>query len=114
MTETEPPSLPIDAQASGIAGFWRRVLAFSIDVLLLGMIGFILGLFFFDQFARLGAWGRLIGFFVCLLYFGCMNSALAGGKTLGKRLLKIQVVDVEDKSICLPRSCVRFVILALP
>jgi uncharacterized RDD family membrane protein YckC len=76
-----------------ISGFWRRLLAFIFDGVLLGLVGVILGLLLFDSLARLGGWGRLIGFCHALVYFGVLNSAIGGGQTIGKRIMKIQVVD---------------------
>ena len=37
-----------------ISGFWRRLLAFFLDGIFIGVFGFILGLFFFDFFAQIG------------------------------------------------------------
>jgi uncharacterized RDD family membrane protein YckC len=73
-----------------------------------------LGLVLFAQFARLGAWGRLIGFFIALTYFGFMNSALANGQTIGKRIMKIRVVDLNGSTISVVRSFTRYLILGAP
>lgn len=98
----------------GICGFWRRLAALVVDVLLLGTVGFLLGLLFSEQFIALGAWGRWLGFIIELAYFGLLNSRLGNGQTLGKRLLKIRVVDGESQLLSLPRAMVRAVILATP
>jgi hypothetical protein len=46
---------PILAQVpSVIADFWKRLPAAIIDALLVGTVGFILGLIFFDPLMRLG------------------------------------------------------------
>jgi uncharacterized RDD family membrane protein YckC len=97
-----------------ISGFWRRLLAFILDGLLLGLVGVVLGLFFFDPLARLGGWGRLLGFCIALVYFGVLNSAIAGGQTIGKRIMKIQVVDRSGHSISPARSFLRYAILGAP
>src|SRR5580700_4711728 len=114
MNDPQPPSLPIDRKTAGISGFWRRIFAFLVDEAILGIPAFLLGLVFFDQFARLGSWGRLVGFVVSLLYFGLMNSALASGQTFGKRLAKIRVIDSNDSPIPLIKSFARYSILGLP
>ena len=44
-----------------IAGFWRRLGAFVIDLILLGIVGVILGALLFDTFARMGAYAKLRG-----------------------------------------------------
>jgi uncharacterized RDD family membrane protein YckC len=97
-----------------ISGFWRRLLAFILDSLLLGSVGFALGLFWFDPLARLGGWGRLLGFCVSLVYFGLLNSAIGGGQTLGKRAMKIQVVDRSGHPISPGRSFLRYTVLGAP
>jgi uncharacterized RDD family membrane protein YckC len=114
MNESEPPPLPITRKTAGISGFWRRLVAFLLDGIILGLPAFILGLFLFDQFARLGGWGRIVGFVVAFLYFALMNSALAGGRTVGKRLMHIRVVDSNDSLITVGRSSARYLILAIP
>jgi uncharacterized RDD family membrane protein YckC len=104
-------------QSSGprvISGFWRRLLAFILDGLMLGLVGVVLGLLLFDQLARIGGWGRLLGFCVAIVYFGVLNSSIAGGQTIGKRIMKIQVVDRSGHSISAGRSFLRYAILGAP
>jgi uncharacterized RDD family membrane protein YckC len=97
-----------------IAGFWRRLAALVVDLLILGALGLALGLFLEDVFAALAPWGRALGFSIALLYFGLMNSALAGGQTPGKRVLRLQVVDVNNAPISIGRSMLRYSIIATP
>ena len=97
-----------------ITGFWRRIGAFLIDAILLGFVGFLLGLGFESTFVELGSWGRVVGFSIALIYFGCMNSRLFSGQTIGKKILKIKVVNLENESIGLARSFLRYSILAIP
>lgn len=73
------------------AGFWRRVGAFVIDCLVIGVVGFALGALAFDAFARMGQWARIVGILIAALYFGVLGSSVGGGQTLGKRLLKLRV-----------------------
>lgn len=103
-----------ESKSKIIAGFWTRLLAFIIDGLLLGVVGFLLGLMFFDAFARLGGWGRLIGFIIALLYFGVLNSSHGKGQTIGKRITNIKIVDRDGQLIPLNKSFLRYTILALP
>jgi Predicted membrane protein/domain len=97
-----------------IAGFWRRLGAFVIDLILLGIAGMILGALFFDPLARMGAYARLIGFAIALAYFGLCNSRIGGGQTLGKRWLGVRVVDAHDQLLSLPRSLLRYTVLGIP
>lgn len=97
-----------------ISGFWSRIVAFVIDVVVLGVVGFFLGLFLEDFFIKLGGWGPLIGFAVASAYFGVMNSRISNGQTLGKKALKIKVVDVFNDHISLGRSMGRFCVIGIP
>ena len=63
-TESEPMEIRI------ISGFWRRLLAFLIDCLILGVFGMLSGVFLFETYVSLGSCGRLVGFFIALIYFG--------------------------------------------
>lgn len=97
-----------------IAGFWRRSVAFTIDGLLLGLVGAALGFGLFDVMAGLGAWGRLVGFAISLAYFGLLDGAAGGGQTLGKRLMKVRVVDRAGTTLPVWKTVGRFTILAAP
>ena len=97
-----------------ISSFWRRIGALFIDTLLLGIFGYIIGLALESTFVQLGGWGRLVGFTIALVYFGIMNSSIAGGQTLGKKALKIRVVDFSNTPIGIGRSALRYIILATP
>lgn len=97
-----------------ISGFWRRIGALCIDFAILGGIGFILGFFLEDTFAAMGAWGRLVGFLIALLYFGLMNSKLCGGQTAGKTFLNIKVVDSANETVGIAKSLARAFILVAP
>lgn len=96
------------------AGFWRRLGAFLLDFLLLGLLGALIGALFFDQLLILGHWGRVLGFCIALAYFAPMNSVLGGGQTLGKRLLRLRVIGADGKLLSLPRSTLRFLPVGVP
>jgi uncharacterized RDD family membrane protein YckC len=100
-------SEPYHAEPAKIAGFWRRLLAFLIDCLILAIVGLVVGSIFFDAFAALGGWGKLVGFTIALIYFGTLNSTVGKGQTLGKRLVNIKVVNCEGEPISLHRSFLR-------
>lgn len=97
-----------------VCGFWKRVFALVLDGLLLGVIGLVLGITMFDQLAQLGGWGRLVGFCIALIYFGVFNSVIGKGQTLGKKLVKIHVIDPNGNHISLAKSFLRYAILGLP
>lgn len=97
-----------------ITGFWRRIGALLIDGLILGFVGFLSGLVLEDYFVQIGGWGRLIGFSIALIYFGILNSSINNGQTIGKALLKINVVDSNNQFISAPKSFLRYFILGTP
>ena len=97
-----------------IAGFWRRIGALFIDGLILGTVGFLLGLVLEDYFVQIGGWGRSIGFSIALFYFGILNSSIHKGQTIGKVILKINVVDSNNSFISLPKSFARYCIFGIP
>lgn len=97
-----------------ISGFWRRVGAFIIDSIILGVFGLLLGLFFSQQFVELGGWGRAIGFPIAAIYFAIMNSSIGGGQTIGKKVSKIKVVDKAGELLSLPKSTLRYSALGIP
>jgi uncharacterized RDD family membrane protein YckC len=57
-----------------IAGAWRRLFAFLLDGLLLGVLGFSLGLVAHDDLVALGDWGRAVGFAIALTYFNALHT----------------------------------------
>lgn len=97
-----------------IASFWRRIAAFLVDITILGTSGFCLGFMFQDFFVQIGNWGNLIGFSIALLYYSILNSSLGHGQTLGKKLFKIKVVDSNNNTITVIRSCSRYLVLYIP
>ena len=97
-----------------VTGFWRRIAALFIDGLILGSLGFLLGLVLEDYFVQIGGWGRLIGFSIALIYFGILNSSINNGQTAGKALLKINVVDSNNNFISVPKSFLRYCVLGTP
>ncbi|MDH3748851.1 MAG: RDD family protein [Gammaproteobacteria bacterium] len=103
-----------DHESNWIAGFWERIGAFVIDVLILGVLGLSLGLFLGDVFAGMGNRGVMVGFSISLVYFGVMNSQVSNGQTLGKKIVGIRVVDVNNQSIGLARSIARYCVLGVP
>ncbi len=97
-----------------VAGFWRRLAALVIDLILLGIVGSILGVFMFDTLAELGGYGRVLGFVIALGYFGVMNSHIGDGQTLGKRALDIEVEGIDGQPLTLTRSLIRYAVLGIP
>lgn len=96
------------------AGFLPRLGAFVIDCIALGVVGNIIGWTLFGPMVAAGNYARLLGFAIALAYFGIMNSALGGGQTLGKRLLNLRAIRTDGRLLSLPRSMLRYTVLAAP
>jgi len=92
----------------------RRIIAFIIDYVLLGIFGLILGAFFFDFFFKLNFYGLILGLAVYILYFGVLNSNIGKGQSIGKKILKIKVTDSSGSFLSFKKSCLRAFILYLP
>jgi uncharacterized RDD family membrane protein YckC len=113
MNDVSQESVSADAIFQ-IAGFWRRLLAFVIDVLVLALVGFALGTFFYDDLAKLGSRGRVIGFLIAVIYFGLMNSRIRNGQSVGKAFAKLKVVGSDGNRLGIGRSFLRSGVLCLP
>ncbi len=96
------------------SGLWRRAGAFIIDAIVLVAFATLLGFFFFYQFAALGPYGKLVGFCIAAVYFTFFNSSIGGGQTLGKRVLKIKVINKNGILLNPIISFLRFCILGVP
>lgn len=117
--ESAPPPLETHAPgpddgATAIAGFWRRSSAFLVDMIVLGLVGYGLGLFLHDQFAAMGAWGRALGLLISVAYFGSMESHLFQGRTLGKRALGIRVAGTSGVALSVPKAILRSTVFCIP
>jgi uncharacterized RDD family membrane protein YckC len=110
-SSSQPPAIELRFRK---AGFWRRLLAFLIDSIVLGIVGWVLGFLFGDVLMRMGGWERWIGFAIALLYFAPLNSRLGGGQTIGKRALQIRVVSKTEALLSLGKSAMRSTVLMLP
>lgn len=101
------PAEPTLSSILPICGFWRRTLAFLVDMILLWLTGYMLGLQLLSVFAKMGRWGCLVGYAIAMAYLGLLNSRLGKGQTLGKRLVQIHVVGQDGQFISPARSLLR-------
>ena len=97
-----------------LSRFWTRIWAFLIDAILLGILGSIILYAGMPFFLKIGGWGRLIGWPIALAYYSIGNSALAGGQTPGKRLMRIEVVDATGAPVSFAVALKRALIFTGP
>jgi uncharacterized RDD family membrane protein YckC len=96
-------------------GAVRRVIAFAIDVFILMMIARMVGMLLFDVLSKLDIFtSHVVSLLLVLVYFGLSESVIFRGRTLGKWMLRIKVVDKNGRSLSFFRSCVRTIIFWLP
>jgi uncharacterized RDD family membrane protein YckC len=80
-----------------LADFWRRLLAFIIDVVLVAAVGQIIGWSLSSFWYQVGPNARIVGFLIIFLYFGLTYSKIFNGQTLGKRILKLAVRGKDNR-----------------
>ncbi|MCD6325975.1 RDD family protein [bacterium] len=88
------------------AGFWRRFIAFSIDVFVLMIVFYALDSISGStvlEFGEDGSSFRLLGLLIYWLYFALMESSSAQA-TLGKMALGLVVTDLEGGRISFLRA----------
>ncbi len=96
------------------ASIWHRAGALIIDGALLGIIGHLIGWFFWPLWFQMGPHARFVGLPILLLYFGLLNAGPGEGQTVGKRVAKIAVRDKAGRPISVGRSLLRTAALVTP
>lgn len=112
LVDVERPEPESRAHFFGYAGFWKRLLAFLIDWLILGLIiaafGILLsgGTELTGMLAESEGLLELAGLILPWLYYAGMESSEQQA-TLGKLALNIRVTDMEGRRIGFLRASVR-------
>ncbi|TKG93686.1 RDD family protein [Puteibacter caeruleilacunae] len=94
--------------------FWARVFSHLIDIIILGIFGTILGAFMGSIFSRMGENGKIVGFIIATVYLSLGNSKIFRGQTIGKKLLKLKVVDTNSNEISFTKSLFRTGLYLIP
>lgn len=94
------------------AGNFRRLLAFIIDTILLGLFVSILSVFWVDLFKELGEYSWIIGFVITLAYFSYTQTYFRG-QTIAGKLVGISVVTNKGKYLSIKNSLIRNILLLL-
>jgi len=96
-----PPSMggymPASAPAGAYGGFWIRVVAYIIDIVILGVVGGIIDALFHanptDASAGGNGFASLLNLVIDIAYFAGQWTYF--GATLGQRVFKLRVVDAN-------------------
>jgi len=103
----ENHTLKVDEQL--IAKPWKRSVIFCIDQLLIAgctlIIVFLITSFLSSSLEHL----EYLGFLFSLIYYTLMTAGMSNGKTVGARLLKVQVVDENATPLNFTNSFIRSV-----
>ncbi len=88
------------------AGFWIRVGAYLIDVVIVLVVGSILNsILGVDPIAGANGLGQLIS----IVYFVVFWSSTGGGQTLGMRILNLKVIKTDGSELTLVQAVIRYV-----
>ncbi len=96
------------------SGFWPRLGAWVIDLILLAIICGTIGGLGITYTAGWGSNGRFIGLGLGILYFGLTASRIGGSASLGMRLLGLKVVHTDGRAMDLPAAFGRALFLVGP
>ncbi len=93
------------ATASVKAGFWIRVVAYIIDLIILIIVSAIVNAVLGNNTALAG----LINFIIGIAYFGYFWSASGHGQTLGMRVFKLRVIRTDGSALTMTQAAIRYV-----
>lgn len=112
-SETTPTDSSSTIKKSPVGSRFKRLIALIIDVIVLGIGGFVLSLILGDLFFALGNFAWIVGFLITLVYKSVLESSMWKGQTLGKKIFGLMVVDLKGSYLDLPQALKRNSILLL-
>jgi uncharacterized RDD family membrane protein YckC len=89
-----------------IASVGDRILAFSLDVLILGSVGLIVALFI-SQTGVNSPW--LLALLLPVLFYHFMFEVLFNGQSLGKMIMKVRVVKTDGSQLTIGSCFIRWI-----
>ncbi|MFA5265913.1 MAG: RDD family protein [Opitutaceae bacterium] len=94
-----PPPLPTPASALPRAGFWQRMGALGVDVVLCGILTFLIGsLLHAVPFLRIGSGIGFSGFLLLLTTYGAVMWKLRG-TTIGGIIFQLKIVRLDERPL---------------
>jgi uncharacterized RDD family membrane protein YckC len=106
----------VSADATHPAGFWIRLVAFAIDLIVIGAVQLVLQLIAAARFGADGPGGS-VGFFTLVFAIAYPTVLHAiGGQTIGKLLTRVRVVALDGEAVPLGAAFLRAIVfwVALP
>jgi len=94
--------------------FFKRIFAFTIDLFPLAVISFPLLYSMKDFFIENNNIGVGVFWIIALIYFSYSNSKYTDGQSLGKKFMKLQVVDLNNNTLSILGSLKRYFLLTFP
>lgn len=92
----------------------KRLVALVIDLTLLYLIGKLISIFLGNYVMYLGHYKVVIGIVLSTIYFTIAHSNICKGKSIGKKLLELQVVGLNGKYLSVFKSFLRSIIFTIP
>lgn len=102
------PKLPV-------AGFWFRVIAFVVDVMVLKFLLYGLAFVAREPLLAIGNWAGSLAAALMLAYLVLLDGPVGKGRTVGKMLMNLRTVNAEDgRPLTFRQAVVRALILFPP
>lgn len=96
------------------ANFLKRIVALFIDLGVLYFIGYLISFFLGNYIMYFGHFKIIIGIVISTIYFTLMHSKLFAGKSIGKRLMRLQLIGLDGNYLSLGKSFLRSIIFTIP
>jgi uncharacterized RDD family membrane protein YckC len=93
---------------------FKRLVALIVDFIILGIVGYISGLFLEDFYVSMGKYGTLIGSVITIVYFSILQSKVGKGQTVGKKVIDAKVTDLSGQYLTIGNSFLRSFITFFP
>lgn len=111
--ESQIQETKIERKESEFSPLTKRIIAFIIDLMVLSAVSFVIGFSFMGTQMIKDPWELILSFILITTYFSVFNSKI-GGSSIGKKAMKIQVLNINEEQIPLIRSIVRYSLLTAP
>lgn len=95
-----------------VAGFWSRLLAFGLDWIILRFAFYGLALVAREPLLSLGPWAARLSALLMFAYFWLGDGPVGKGRTLGKWIFSLRVIQAEDGAVLsYKRAALRAIVL---